>query len=79
MRILDAVITDLPHRKGMQPWYETLPSQVRKEVDDIKAGWQEGRIKASKTGLSKSLSKALKARGIDIGHKGVLAWLERQS
>lgn len=79
MRILDAVVAGLPGRKGLQPWYETLPPQVRKEVDDIKAGWQKGSIKASKTGLSRSLSKALKARGIDIGHKGVLAWLERQS
>lgn len=76
-RLLDAVRASLPQRKGFAPWYETLPDDLKAEVEDIKAAWKAGKIQASKTGLSASLSSALAERGIKIGHLGVTRWLEK--
>lgn len=76
-RLLDSVIDTLPKRKGFAPWYETLPADIKAEVDDIKAAWKAGKLQASKTGLSASISKALAEHGIKIGHLGVTRWLEK--
>lgn len=76
-RLLDAVRSTLPQRRGYAPWYETLPADLKAEVDDIKAAWKAGKIQASKTGLSASLSRALEERGVKIGYLGIARWLEK--
>lgn len=75
--LLDEIKTTLPTRRGFAPWHETLPPDLREEVETIKRQWQQGALQATKTGLAQSLSKALKARGIQIGQLGVSRWLER--
>jgi hypothetical protein len=74
--LLDEVKDSLPGGRGPRTWYHTLPDDVREECDRIKAAYKAGAM-GTKTGLSTALSKALKARGIDIGHSGVGTWLER--
>lgn len=75
--LLDDVRATLQARKGPPPWYETLPAALKAEIDAIKADWKGGRLQATKTSLSVSISKALAARGVKIGHSGVIRWLEK--
>ena len=75
--LLGDVKAKLPTRRGFAPWYECLPQDLAGEVQRIKCQWRAGKLKASKTGLGNTLSRALKARGIQIGHAGVIKWLER--
>lgn len=74
--LLDEVREALPGTRGPRTWYSSLPDDLRDECDRIKAAFRSGAM-GTKTGLSMTLSKALKARGIDIGHSGVQTWLER--
>lgn len=74
--LLDEVKDTLPSGRGPRTWYHALPDDIRSECDQIKAAYKAGAM-GTKTGLSAALSKALKARGIDIGHSGVITWLER--
>lgn len=77
MGLLDDVKADLP-RKGQPAWHEVLPDDLRQEIESVRAAWLAGELGASatKTGLATALSKALQARGIDIGRSGVQRWLE---
>jgi len=75
--LLNDVKARLPTRRGFAPWYELLPRETAAEVIEIKRQFRTGELATTKSALADSLSKALKARGIDIGHMGVLRWLER--
>lgn len=75
--LLNDVKARLPTRRGFAPWYETLPEPIAAEVHEIKRQWLAGELPATKSALAGGLSKSLKARGIDIGHMGVIRWLER--
>jgi hypothetical protein len=75
--LLDDVQAGLNDRKGTLTWFELLPPEVAKEVAAIKAAWRDGTLVTTKTALGHSLSKALTARGIEIGYAGVIRWLER--
>lgn len=77
LSLLDEVKSGLSSRRGFSLWYETLDSGLRTELEAIKASWLAGHLTATKTTLAKRLSTVLKGRGIDIGHQGVLRWLER--
>jgi len=79
MGLIDDVKAELP-RKGQPPWHETLPDDLRAEIEDVRKAWLAGQLPAAtKTGLSAALSKALKARGVDIGPFGVQRWLESKT
>lgn len=67
------------HARGPQPWHTTLPPAIRDELHDIRARFQAKTLPGSPTkhGLAKALSTLLKARGVTIGHQGVLTWLEK--
>lgn len=75
--LLDDVRATLQTRKGPPPWHETLPDALKSEIEAIKADWKSGRLHATKTALSMSISKALAARGVKIGYLGVTRWLEK--
>ena len=75
--MLDDVTAGLRDRRGPQTWVDTLPPDIAAEVRDIKAKWQSGKLATTKTALSHSLAKVLTARGVNIGHSGVLRWLEK--
>lgn len=75
--LLDDVRATLPTRKGFAPWHETLQEALKAEIESIKDDWKSGRLQATKTALSASISKALAARGVKIGHLGVARWLEK--
>lgn len=73
--LLDDVVANLP-KKGPASWHETLPPALAEELEQVRQRFVAGEIHgATKTGLAAALSKSLKARGIDIGHRGVESWL----
>lgn len=74
--LLDEVKESLPGGRGPRTWYDSVPADIRDECDKIKAAYKAGAM-GTKTGLSMALSKALKARGVKVGHSGVCSWLER--
>lgn len=74
--LLEEVKDSLPGARGPRTWYDNLPSDLRQECDKIKAAFKAGSM-GTKTGLSMTLARALKARGIEIGHSGVGTWLVR--
>lgn len=76
--LLEEVKAGLPSRRGLAPWYETLPAEVMKEVEDITNLWLTGSLDTTKTALGHQLSKSLKKRGYNIGHSGIIQWLSRQ-
>lgn len=75
--LLDDVLGTLPTERGVKPWYETVPPDLAEELRIIKEQWLSGKLPATKTGLGYTLSRALKSRGVTIGHSGVIRWLER--
>lgn len=76
-RLIDDVKASLNDRKGFTAWHESLPSGIAAEIGEVKSQWRAGTLGTTKTALAKSLSKALAARGVSIGHAGVIRWLER--
>jgi hypothetical protein len=75
--LLDDVKAGLVTRRGHAAWYESLDSEIRAELEGIKAAWLAGSLVATKTNLARRLSDVLQARGVKIGIQGVLAWLEK--
>ena len=75
--MLEEVKAGLPNRKGFAPWYETLPNDLRDEVEEIRRLWHTGTLATTKTALGMQLSKVLASRGVNIGHSGVIKWLEK--
>ena len=75
--LLDDVRAKLNDRKGAVTWFELLPPEVAEEVAAVKAAWRDGTLVTTKTALGHSLARVLTARGIEIGHAGVIRWLER--
>jgi hypothetical protein len=77
--LIDDVLANLP-KKGTVPWHGKLPPDLMAELQQVKAAFDAGTMgKATKTGLAFAISKSLKARGIDIGHRGVEAWLQTKN
>ena len=74
--LIEEVSGFLPKKKGLAPWHETLPPDLRKECEQVKAAWKAGKM-GTKTGLANALSRSLKLRGIEIGCFGVTKWLEK--
>lgn len=75
--LLEEVKAGLSTRRGFASWYESLSDEMRTELDGIKSEWTGGALPTTKTTLARRLSVVLKARGVDIGHQGVLRWLEK--
>jgi len=77
LSLRDDVLANIP-RKGFEPWHKSLPSDIRQEVEQLRADFHAGRLGAgvTKTGLSHTLAKALRDRGVLIGHAGVRKWIE---
>jgi len=73
--LLEDVVANLP-TKGQSPWHTTIDPALLQELDDIRKQFLAGEIpRATKTGIASALSKSLKARGVDIGQRGVESWL----
>jgi hypothetical protein len=70
----------LPTRNGgLTPWHETVSEETRKELEVIRREWHEGKIKAPKWTLARTISETLKQDGIvNIGAWGVVRWLEQR-
>jgi len=75
--LLDEVKANLKDRRGPVTWTESLPADLADEVKSLKAQWRDGKLATTKTALGHSLAKALQARGVNIGHSGVIRWLEK--
>ena len=78
-KLLDDVKATLPSRRGPSPWYERLEPKLLAEMESLRSQWASGQLKATKSALGKSLSKALAARGVRINPAGVTEWLEKAS
>lgn len=73
--LLEDVVANLP-TKGQAPWHTTIPADLLEELEAVRQRFLAGEIpRATKTGFAAAISKSLKARGIEIGHRGVEAWL----
>jgi len=66
----------LVKRSGNIPWHDTIPADLRRELEEIRAQWRAGHRKATKLGLAKAISQVLAARGFTIGYQGVRRWLD---
>lgn len=75
--LLEDVQSQLKDRRGPVTWIEALPAELANEVKSLKAQWRDGKLATTKTALGHSLAKALQARGVNIGHSGVIRWLEK--
>lgn len=78
LSLLDEVKAGLPTRRGLTPWYETVPADVMQEVQQIATMWVSGELRTTKTGLGHQLSRVLKRRGLNIGPSCIIQWLGRQ-
>ena len=74
--LIEEVSDNLPRARGPKPWHEMLPPDIQSECEQIKAAWRDGKL-GTKNCLAWTLSRSLKARGIEIGHYGILRWLEK--
>lgn len=74
-RLVDEVRGLLP-KKGIAPWYTKLPPDLLDELEDVRKQYRTGKLGGTKTGTCYALSTALKARGVNIGIRGVQIWLE---
>lgn len=79
MKLGDKIRKALPTRSGgALPWYEKVPAETRKEIEDIKRDWHSGKLTAPKWTLARTISATLKQDGIaNIGIWGVVRWLEQ--
>lgn len=61
-------------------WEDSLPDDVRAELEGIKANWHAGKYSgiATKTGLAQAVSKTLEARGLPGCAHTVARWLDRK-
>lgn len=59
-------------------WEHRVAEEHRDTLEQIKAGYLDGRFGASKIGAAKAISQWLQANGIAIiGHQGVQEWLAK--
>lgn len=79
MKLSDKIRKALPTRAGgVRSWYETLPADTRKELEEIKRDWHSGKILVPKWTLARTISATLKQDDIlNIGAWGVVRWLEQ--
>lgn len=79
MKLGEKIRKALPTRAGgVRPWYETLPAEARKELEEIKRDWHSGKISVPKWTLARTISATLKQDDIlNIGAWGVVRWLEQ--
>jgi hypothetical protein len=73
-KLLEDVQGLLP-KKGFKPWHEKVPADLLAELEEVRRQYRSGALGGTKTGTATALSKALQARGIDIGQRGVEKWL----
>lgn len=74
--LFNEVVAGLP-RRGPAQWQTLITGDLAVELEQIKTKFRAGKIPtATRTGLSMALAKSLKARGIDIGFRGVESWLK---
>lgn len=79
MKLGEKIRKALPERAGgLRPWHESLPAETRKELEGIRREWHDGKIKAAKWTLARTISETMKQDGIiSIGAWGVVRWLEQ--
>ena len=59
-------------------WEHRVAEEHRETLEQIRAGYLEGRFGASKIAAAKAISQWLNANGIShVGHQGVLEWLAK--
>lgn len=75
--LIDEIVSLVPAGQAREkPWQDKLPSDVRAELEALKARFVAGEIKGTKSGMAKAISGTLARRGIiTIGPQGVLKWL----
>jgi hypothetical protein len=67
------------NRKGPLGWFGKLTADVQADLVEIRADFREGKTEGSKTALSDSIHRVLKARGlITVTRAEVFRWLNKQ-
>jgi hypothetical protein len=74
LSLADEVVAGL-QKKGPPAWHENIPTSIMTELEAIRADFRGGKMKTTKTTLSRSISKAMKARGHAVGDHAVVKWL----
>lgn len=77
--LLELVKADI---EAMKPkprnWFERLPEEEQKAVEEIRSNWRAGLISCSCSTLATRLIARCNELGITIcGHQGVREWLSR--
>lgn len=75
--VVDEVAGFIQQAKSPARWHERVAAEHVDTLAEIKAAWRAGRLGKSKKGAAVGIAKFLQAKGIaNIGHNGVIAWLE---
>lgn len=64
-------------RPGTTSWFQRIPREVLAELEAIRQEFRDGKLAGTKTGLARTISNELLARGLsNIGPQGVIEWLK---
>lgn len=74
LSIADEVIAGL-QKKGPPAWHTSIPASIMAELETIRADFRSGKMRTTKTTLSKSISRAMTSRGHAVGPCAVMTWL----
>lgn len=68
----------LPSGKpGSLAWFQRIPPEVLADLEALKREHREGKLPGTMTGLARTISNELLARGLsNIGPQGVIEWLK---
>lgn len=76
--VVDEVISLMPQRSGVRPWWERVDAGQAAMLAEILAAWKGGALGTKRRPVSRAISAALKQHGIEIGEQGVDMWLRQQ-
>jgi hypothetical protein len=67
------------NKKGPRGWFDKIAPEVQAELVEIRADFREGRTEGSKTAVSDSIHRVLKARGlITVTRAEVFRWFNKR-
>lgn len=81
--LLDEVVTvaaSQGYKHGGGTWFDRLPEDVQKELNDVKKAIHEGKVYGPRRVFARAIVQTCKDRGIRVcGVQGVETWLRQKS
>jgi aromatic ring-cleaving dioxygenase len=61
------------------PWWERVTPEIAETLPEVLKGWHDGRFGPHRRPAAQAIAAWLQQNGVQIGHQGVLTWLERNA